>query len=521
MSAVTWKRLVGDTSYFAIELTLITEGGEDDGYDADERASAGSIAMWVDGVNVFENTARGTRLDASHWYLLPIAEWLVENWSPLLHEERLPGLNQSTNAAEGAAKAAIAAETAALARDSYEEAEFWQRWYARHNIRSSAEGALLPDLFLRRDGDYVEFSVGDEQLPGVGLGLRFSPIRPVRLPVENVASTLRVALEDLTQELSRRVGDSVRLRALRDLVLSLQTAPENSSSRLAWLSGAGEDVEGFIQLWREVEESLPPELVDRAKEFAQSSRSTSEPSVVLAAPATMLFGSLSPTVDAEDVKVLYGAILRSPHAPSAIASIESVFNTIEVEAKGFARTAGEQGTEYGEGLWANYSARMLGSDGIVDIESFILDIGVTIATCALNDDSLRAVSVVTNDGRIQILVNENFKGGATESARRFTLAHELAHLILDRGRAADLVVASGAWAPVEIERRANAFAAAALMPIPLLSQARGELSADVKSADSLGEMADKLGVGFLSLVARLQNLGVLSYDDAAYLRYRR
>ena len=47
----------------------------------------------------------------------------------------------------------------------------------------------------------------------------------------------------------------------------------------------------------------------------------------------------------------------------------------------------------------------------------------------------------------------------TRTRRRFTLAHELCHLIHDRGYGARLAIASGPWAPADVEQRANAFAA--------------------------------------------------------------
>jgi hypothetical protein len=35
----------------------------------------------------------GETLEAVHWYLLPLLEWLAENWNPMLQEERLPVRN--------------------------------------------------------------------------------------------------------------------------------------------------------------------------------------------------------------------------------------------------------------------------------------------------------------------------------------------------------------------------------------------------------------------------------------------
>ena len=50
-------------------------------------------------------------------------------------------------------------------------------------------------------------------------------------------------------------------------------------------------------------------------------------------------------------------------------------------------------------------------------------------------------------------------------AQRFTLAHELCHMLHDRSYGARLAIASGPWAPWGIEKRANALLAGAGVPM--------------------------------------------------------
>jgi hypothetical protein len=68
MSSVTWKYLAGDTSSFAIEMSLVSGDVDDWMVDRDERGSWGSFALWIQGVNVCEHVARGEQLKAVHWY---------------------------------------------------------------------------------------------------------------------------------------------------------------------------------------------------------------------------------------------------------------------------------------------------------------------------------------------------------------------------------------------------------------------------------------------------------------------
>jgi Zn-dependent peptidase ImmA (M78 family) len=69
------------------------------------------------------------------------------------------------------------------------------------------------------------------------------------------------------------------------------------------------------------------------------------------------------------------------------------------------------------------------------------------------------------------------------------LAHELCHLLYDRHHGVELQIVSGEWAPVEIEKRANAFAAALLMPDALIIRAAREENVDLAHLDYAGLIA--------------------------------
>lgn len=101
---------------------------------------------------------------------------------------------------------------------------------------------------------------------------------------------------------------------------------------------------------------------------------------------------------------------------------------------------------------------------------------------------------------------------------RFTLAHELAHLLLDRERGVDLALTSGDWAPQAIEQRANAFAAAFLMPTNLVRAALKEVEGQSNDYETVRGMATRLRVSVASLADRLYNLNLLSRDDRDIIR---
>src|ERR1035441_7492993 len=78
----------------------------------------------------------------------------------------------------------------------------------------------------------------------------------------------------------------------------------------------------------------------------------------------------------------------------------------------------------------------------------------------------------------------------------------------DRAHGRDLAMISGPWAPRELEQRANAFAAALLMPPDLLK--KGVRSDDDLDFESLLALAKHLEVSTDALAHHLENYGLIS-----------
>lgn len=519
MSSTTWRYLAGDTASFAIEFTLVRNSADDWMVDVDERATWGSFAVWAGGVNVCESNAQGEQLRAAHWYLLPIVEWLLAKWDPLLHEERLPREALPGTAARAAQRSALLAETDTQSGRGFEAADAHQEWVARHRLRSSAPGALLPDLYLRRYGDAVEFSVGADRLPGDEWGITFTPLQPTRVPVEIVSDAMEEALGALVYKLVERHPGSARILALQAALTAL-TSDERYAGRFAWLSGAGPAADGFLGAWAEVAAALPRQLAELLRSW-QPERIGRRPCLA-ASPVSLLFGSLSPTVPTDDVQQIFAEVLRAPTPPADTATVIDIGrNMIEsVDVAGL--SPGEAGSVYGDEAWNQIGSGATRRDyaGSVDIAQTLTNLGIWVRRIALGDTELRAVSMLIDGGSAGILVNRSYIQGAQGAVERFTLAHELGHLLLDQGRARQLLVASGPWAPVDIEKRANAFAAAFLMPIPILHKVVGQVNGNVSEPDVLGAVARTLDVSYSALVSRCQNLGWLSSDQAETIRYR-
>ena len=99
--------------------------------------------------------------------------------------------------------------------------------------------------------------------------------------------------------------------------------------------------------------------------------------------------------------------------------------------------------------------------------------------------------------------------------RRFTLAHELCHILFDRSHARPLAHSSTPWAPPAVEQRANAFAAMLLMPPKRANIPAGSCPADLKQ--TVERLADKLKVSRSALKRHLANINVIGADELEFL----
>src|SRR5205809_227196 len=95
--AITWERLAGDTSKFAIRIAFADDPDRGSSATHEESSSWGTFQIWVNERNLCAHQF-GEELSASvHWYMLPLFEWFVQNWDPMFHEERLPNENAAAN----------------------------------------------------------------------------------------------------------------------------------------------------------------------------------------------------------------------------------------------------------------------------------------------------------------------------------------------------------------------------------------------------------------------------------------
>ena len=502
-----WEHLAGDTGEFALRLAFARDPDDGEVADPDVARSWGSFQLWVDGRNLCAHQEQGERSESVHWHLLPLMEWFVRHWNPLLHEERVPARNDGDTAWESLRAtrfppAAIEADEPQASR--WESA--WQTWWERHALRAASAGGLFPDVVLRRSRDLIEVSWGPARVEGMPEHFDFTESeRGVRrVAPQAVAGPLFEVLRGASEHLLALRPESDRLKTLRTHVAALRAGERRRDRRLMWLAGLGTDERTVHAGWRRVKSYLSECAEDPRRAMLEA---TESPLVVTGScQAALMFGSLAPTVGRRDVLEIARTMVDLYDPEAAAQPIDKVRRAAPVER--FGGPAWHQAQDLAEDLHERLDLR-LEDDSVVDIDAVLERLGVSVVERDLSDVSIRGIALVGSQHRPGILVNSRHSANDRPSGRRFTLAHELCHLVFDGFTGAQLAIASGPWAPRDVERRANAFAAMFLMPHQLVRRAVARWTERLTTTASVMAVANRLQTSFHATLWHLYNLGYI------------
>ena len=508
-----WERLAGDTSTFALKVAFAPDPDHGRGIDPDVGFSWGRFQIWVEGRNLCAHLEEGERVDSVHWYLLPVLEWFARCWDPLFHEERLPVENAGDAAWESLHATRFPSQ--AIEDDEEQASKWestWQAWWFRHALHAASEGGLFPDIVFRRFRDLIEVSWGPIRSVGAPDHYEFMEAAPgvCRLPPRSVADPIHEVLSSAIGYLVSLAPDSRRIGALSADCRALGTAhADRREGRLGWLAGLGTDDRTARTGWRRV--------VDHLSDFAEAARramldDVSDSALVITGSchAALMFGSLAPDVKERDVLSLARVMVDLYSSEGGPDAIEGICRIVPVEDS--ALPDWSQGYELAEELHEHFRCRFLEAES-VNIEQMLNTLSVRIEELDLGDDAVRGVAIAGPQHRPGIVVNMTCSANTHPQGRRFTLAHELCHLLFDRGAGRRLAVASGPWAPRAVERRANAFAAMLLMPTRIVQRAAATLSVPVDTVEGVREIASKLRVGRIAVLNHMKNLGFIDETD--------
>ena len=455
----------------------------------------GGLAFTVAGENLMAHSVGRQAQDRLTWYLGPLLHWLAANWVALFHEQHFSWVERSADPAASVCNRAIArfASIGAAATPSLSSAE---AWYRRHGLSSAACGGLFRDIFLRRFAD-------DSELSWTAAPPRFAP---VGFTFETEPGVARLAVADVAEPLWQA------LSWVRENPPALET-PEfredwtilveriDSLDRIAPQRFSAADIaeQLLARVRASFHEKGRSDLVDpdmpRGAQY-----------VIAEAPAVAMFGGLSVEMSDADIATLRDALIAS-----ASGTTSEYLNNL-VENAPLRGKPWEDGYDLAEDFLNDLidGQFIIGSEGFVDVRAICRYLEIPVSQHEFESVAIRGVALAGSDFGPSIIINNRSVYNYNEDGRRFTIAHELCHILHDQSRARRLAHTSGPWAAPGIEKRANAFAAWLLMPPWLLQPYIEHIETETSiSVDRLQSIANSIRVANTALVEHLFNLNLI------------
>ena len=457
--------------------------------------STGNLKLTVGGHVLTRHKHAGKESDTVQWYLLPVFDWLASNWVNLFHEERYSWLENSTGPAATATFMAMRRFIAMTDEESRAEYEKVQAWWRRHALRAADSSALYPDVYFRRLGNDIEISWTARQPVHApdGFGFALTPGIAI-LPVAEVVQPLWQALEWSVNNAPNTL-DAADRRTVEQLEQIINVLRETTSERLE---------AGY----------LPARLLglikcakSKFKIHFESVRLPSVPALEFFDSPVLMFGGVKPDISSQDVDAIVGFLSSSLGGKECDKLAKLVDSNIGTPIS----APYEEGYELDEELIEQLD--LPESAPFVDIRTVLHDLGIRVDEAELKTDSIRGVAIAGEEYSPSILINNTSLFNRTEAGRRFTLAHELFHILYDRARAKSVTHTSGPWALPGVEKRANAFAAMLLMPRYLVGKLAG--CADI---DQISKAGQCMRVGVSALIEHLYNLNMIDEMERDSLR---
>ena len=452
--------------------------------------SMGDLQITVAHQVLTQNKRKKNATPFVSWYLSPLFDWLAANWLHLLHEERFAWQERSSWPAAPVCREAMSEFIAADDEGGRQTYGAVQGWYHRHGLRHAAEGGLFPDIFIRRLSDDIEVSwlPTTPQFAGEDFVFLTEP-GLARLAVADGAKPLWHALRWFTECPPPKLGEGNR--ASWELICQ----------RIRGLEAARphEMEAGFLK----------PAIQDRLGQLRQSAREATlfasealkdVPALGRLSPAVAMFGGVDPNLGTEDVKRLFTALEEQCGGADTEKLAALVTN----------RGSSPLGIPYRDGY--SLAEELLADLGLpvddkVDVRKVSANLGIAVGEEQLQTNAIRGVAIAGDGFHPKILVNLSSAYNRSEAGRRFTIAHELCHILYDRSRARRVTHVSGPWVAPGYEKRANAFAAFLLMPRNLVVSAIAGRAADEPKV--VAEVASSLDVSESALVEHLYNLRLI------------
>lgn len=457
--------------------------------------STGELRITVGRRVLTEHRFHGKLRNHLSWYLSPVIDWLMRNWTWLLHEERFAWPDKSGQPAAEATRSELEKTIASPDKAEREAYAAIHAWWSRHALRAADSSAVYPDIYFRRVADDIEISwlARQPEYAPDGFCLTLAPGYAL-LPVGAVAKPLWQFLEWATQTAPvENQADQAVAADLKDRLSQLRITPISQLEQRY----IGDKVQRLLDEARR-------RFVDFATDLKLAD---GLPAIESLDSAVLMFGGLNVNLQQTDAQRLL-AFLAAQKGERESETLSRLVKNPETKA---------WSQPYAEGYRLAEDCRdELGIEPeqvFVDMEEVLAKLNIKLEEAALGTDTIRGVAVAGSGFAPAILINTASFYNHNEAGRRFTMAHELCHILYDRTRAKKLSHLSGPWASARTEKRANAFAAMFLAPPSAIRHRLAHIS-----LDTIRDLAGEVKMGITALVEHLYNVGLI--DDVERDRLR-
>lgn len=432
--------------------------------------------------------------DCISWYVYPLLEWFIQNWTWIFHEESYAWDEKAGMPAAPASVAALSQYIGSSDNDERTSYRDIHSWWKRHALRSADSSALYPDICFRRVEDDVEISWSARQP-------QFAP--------EKMSLVLAPGFATLTV-------DAVAKPVWDFLAWSLKTAPVVTHQDQEDLDALSRRLQRLKRTpLKELESKylngrLNELLLAAAKEVGwenESIRLTPIPVIASLDVAVLMFGGLTPSIGSRDAIQLLKFLKRY----QSQSETEELLRLVDDRPFNPSLAPYQDGYELAEDV--RDELNISSTEPEVNIKALLRKLGISVEERRLDTDSIRGIAIAGLNFKSAILVNTTSPFNKTAEGRKFTMAHELCHILFDRTRARKLSHVSGTWTTARVEKRANAFAA-----MFLASRYAVKRTFNGATVEAIAAQAKVLGLGYSSLVEHLCNLGLIDEGDRQKLR---
>ena len=488
----------GTKSTFALEVRHARDSviGEE---PEEWKGSWGEWRLWISGLNLCrfrQETAEGSvEVEEVRWFLAPLFKWIADNWMPLIHEHRLPPGGRVGDSRPRWARQAYLSMLES-AGDDLERFAPWQCWASRHSLRAASAGGILPDVFVQRTEDDLEFSWGDRVQPGVGAATSLMEDGVARASVDAVAGALSSVVEWF---LERQQANPA------SWVSELQTRWKETGQGAAGISALSWYLDSSPEPRALTEKFLTAlERLKRSLSLGQG------PWLGSLSPEVAMFGDLSPNISSDAAERL---LAEHVYACTDVGDSDKLTELVSSVPAWSTSSPWHNGYALARDILDEMDPDPGAS--MTRIERMLEDLGIRVREVHLGEQGPRGVALAGGELQATVLINlDDLRN--TARGRRITMAHELCHILFDRSHARALAHSSTPWASPAVEQRANAFAAMLLMP-PTRAKLWGCRDDMAELKREVGQLADRLNVSRNALKRHLANIEEIGVDERDFL----